>query len=336
MSVRDLGSIDRAVVGPTVDAWLDVLDGPTLFRIAGRDRSRTRIVSTLLHGNEPSGLRALHAILRDGAVRPAVDILCFIGAPEAARFAPRFSRRFLEGHRDLNRCFVPPWTGADGAIARDALALLRAAGAEAHVDVHNNTGHNPAYGVGMRADKPQIGLASLFADRYVHSRLRLGSIVEVLGEELPSVTIECGRAGDPAADRCARAGLERYMQVSELPYDGADRVRLLVDAVRVTARAGVRIAFGAAPDRAADLTLTADIDRHNFSRVEAGTSIGWVGRDVAWPIEAIDEKGRDLSHAWFERNGDELVTTEALVPIMMTTHPEIARSDCLFYVVRYA
>ena len=40
--------------------WLDRLQKPTVVRVAGRDPSRTRAMATLLHGNEPSGLFALH------------------------------------------------------------------------------------------------------------------------------------------------------------------------------------------------------------------------------------------------------------------------------------
>jgi hypothetical protein len=56
----------------TPEAFLAWLAQPTLFRVPGRDRSRTRVLATLLHGNEPSGLRGLHRWLRAGAP-PAVD-----------------------------------------------------------------------------------------------------------------------------------------------------------------------------------------------------------------------------------------------------------------------
>ena len=50
----------------SVEHWLRELDRATLLRVPGRDRSRTRIVTTLLHGNEPSGVRAVHAWLCSG------------------------------------------------------------------------------------------------------------------------------------------------------------------------------------------------------------------------------------------------------------------------------
>lgn len=57
-----------------VEHWLRELDRATLLRVPGRDRSQTRIVTTLLHGNEPSGVRAIHA-WRRAQTANASDIL---------------------------------------------------------------------------------------------------------------------------------------------------------------------------------------------------------------------------------------------------------------------
>ena len=100
-----------------LDAFLQELGGPAWIRVPGRDASRTRVVSTLLHGNEPSGVRAIHAWLRSGA-RPAVDTAFFVGPVEAARVPPGFAHRTRFGHRDLNRCFLPPFPGSEGELAR--------------------------------------------------------------------------------------------------------------------------------------------------------------------------------------------------------------------------
>ena len=58
--------------------WLESLGGATAWLVPGRDRSRTRVVTTLLHGNEPSGFVALHDWLRSGP-QPAVDSLLIVG-----------------------------------------------------------------------------------------------------------------------------------------------------------------------------------------------------------------------------------------------------------------
>jgi hypothetical protein len=317
----------------TPAALLRWLGGPAFLRLAGSDRTRVRAVSSLLHGNEPSGLRAVHAYLRSGAT-PAVDVVFFIGAVEAALAPPGFAYRQLPGAADLNRCFLPPYEGRQGEIAREALGLLRGSRPEALVDLHNNTGHSPVYAVGPRAGRPELEIAALFADRYVHSDLRLGALVEATRDAFPSVTIECGRAGDPAADAVAREGLARFLGAPELgartPVPG---LQIVIDPIRVRIRSGVRLAVGQRPDPAADLTLAEEIDRHNFERLEAGYTIGWLREGANWPLEALDAEGRDVSKALFSARAGRLRTRGTMIPIMMTTDPRIALDDCLFYAV---
>jgi hypothetical protein len=331
VDVRD--DVRLGAVPETAEAWLAGLRGPTFFRLTGRDRSRVRGVVAMLHGNEPSGLRGLHALLRAGRP-PAVDLLCFVGAVEAARAAPPMSHRMLPGRRDLNRCFRPPYEGVDGRIARELLALLSEAAPEAVIDLHNNTGHNPAYGIGPRTDDPYLSLTALFAERYVCSRLRIGSITEAREREAPTVTIECGRAGDPAADATAARGLAAYANEPDVLALGSNRrVRVFTDPLRVELRDGARVAFAEAPDARADVTLNSDIDRHNFRRLEAGERIGWVARLEPLPIRATGREGIDVASDYFAVMSGALLTRRPIVPIMMTTNPVVATADCLFYVV---
>lgn len=321
-----------ATLPESPEAFLAWLGRPAWLRLAGRDRSRTRAVSTLLHGNEPSGLRAVHAYLRSGAV-PAVDTIFFIGAVDAALAAPGFAHRQLPGARDLNRCFLAPPPGREGRLAREALALLRAAAPEALVDLHNNTGHNPPYGVGPRAGPLERRLVSLFGRRFVASDLALGALVEATASHFPSVTIECGRAGDAAADRVARDGLARLLEAEDLAGLACPPLELYGDPLRVRMRAGARLAVAARPQAGADLTLDGEVDRHNFERLAAGHCLGWVREGAGLPVEARDAIGRERSADLFEVGGGELRTRCPLVPIMMTTDPAIAAQDCLFYAV---
>jgi hypothetical protein len=316
-------------------AFLDWLGGPALLHQRGRDGTRTRAVATLLHGNEPSGLRALRSWLASGE-RPATDVLFFVGAVEAARAEPGFAHRMLPSRRDLNRCFVEPFTGPEGALAAEALRRLRGARPEALVDLHNNSGHNPTYGVTCGTDRGRLALVALFARRCVLSDLRLGTLVEAFEGVIPAVTIECGRAGDPAADAAALAGLARYLRAEALgaePEDGGP-FQILVEPVRVCLAAGASLAFAERSGAAADLTLSADLDRHNFELLPAGTSLGWVRPGAPWPLEARAADGAELSRALFTLEEGRLRLRREGVPVMMTTDPGIATSDCLFYLAR--
>lgn len=337
-ALRILRDPDPGVLPAEASAFLRWLGGPTAIRLTGADPDpgRRRAVVTLLHGNEPSGLRAVHALLR-ARLRPAGDLLLVVVAVETALREPLFAHRQLPGRRDLNRCFRPPFEGREGALAGDVLREVEAFAPACLLDLHNNTGHNPPYGVAPRAGTAHRALTALFGASLVHSDLQLGALVEATDPLRPSVTIECGRAGDPEADHVARRGLEAFATLREplAPRaSAASEVRVLTHPRRVRVRDALRLAFAAAPDPEADLTLRSDLEHHNFLPVAAGTVLGWVRRGCAWPIEALDPRGHDRSRELFALEAGTLRASRELIPIMVTTSPAIARSDCLFYVVR--
>lgn len=330
--IRCLDDVRLSRLGGSAEEWLERLGGPCFFRVAGHDRSRLRAVVTLLHGNEPSGARAVWAWLGSGVV-PATDVAFYLGSVEAALTEPRWAHRAAPGQRDANRCFFPPYHGVEGQRARELLDLLRAARPEALVDLHNNTGHSPAYGVGTRDDAARLRLVGLFADRYMLSDLRMGTLTEATEDLVSGVVIECGRAGDAAADAAALAGLERYLALEHIETRVPD-LEVLHRPVRVALRAETVLAFGAGPSAGADLTVRADLDRQNFEAIGPGVTVGWLGRNRSWPFDARGSEGIDVSRQLFVERDGVVVTRQPMIPIMMTTSAAIAKQDCLFYAMQ--
>jgi hypothetical protein len=313
------------------------LGGATWWVVPGADRSRCRVVTTLLHGNEPSGFRAFRHWVAGGAT-PAVDVAICLCSVEAALGPPLFAHRALPGVRDANRCFAAPLDDDAGRRAGRLLELIERFRPEAVVDLHNNTGHSPAYGVGPRADTFHLGLTSLFADRFMHTDIQLGTLVEATEHIAPSIVIECGRAGDPLADATALAGLERFLLMDRLEDASARAagVEVLQHPLRVVLAPWASLAFGDAPQGDVSVTIRRDVDRHNFSPMRAGETLGWISRDEPWPFEALGAAGDDRSRDLLALEGREVRTRREIVPVMMTTSPDIAKSDCLFYALERA
>ncbi len=325
-----------ADVGDDAVAMLEWLGGASAIRVRGRDSSRCRVVVSLLHGNELSGIEAIHGWLVEHDP-PVVDALFLVASVDAALREPRFSHRILPGTRDLNRCFLPPFDDLSGALARAILSEIDAAQPEYVVDIHNNSGDNPPYVIGTEVEPWRLGLAGVFARRYIHSELRLGSLMEAV-TAVPCVTFECGRIGDPRAAAAARGGIDRFLGAERIEPVARDAGELEVyeSLVRVRARDGLRLAVSDAPQASAELTITRDIDRHNFERVGSETVLGWVTRPGTWPIEARDSEGRDRSAELFSIDLDGTMRARgSWIPIMMTTDPVMARQDCLFYIVQH-
>ncbi len=322
-----------AELGRTPEEFLERLAGPTWLVIPGRDRTRARAFVTLLHGNEPSGVRALHAWLRAGD-RPAVDLVAFIGSVQTALTLPHFSHRSLPGHRDLNRCFRAPFVGAEGRLANEVLERLRALRPEALIDLHNTSGASPAYGVTTRADAAQAALTSLFARQLILTRIRLGAIMEALENDWPTVTIECGGVRNTHSDAVALEGLTEYAAAD--PLFAADRTQpltLLRDPIRVQLRKGAQVAYASGVVPEMDLTLDANIDERCFAVLPPGEVLGWLGPAGTDALEAIDAQGQERSGELFAARNGRLIALRPLQLLMATTDPRIALADCLFYVV---
>lgn len=314
-------------------AFLKWLGGPAVFRLPGRDRSRTRLLTGGLHGNEPSGFYAVHQLLRDPPPDLPCEVLLALGNVRAALLPPGFSHRAVPGEEDMNRV----WGGEEPSTplrraAAELLELLAARPIEAMVDLHNNTGFNPIYAV-VVADTPERrALASAWTHRIVRYAGRpLGTLLEALDPRAPVAVVECGQAGDPAADRRALAGARRFLTAPDpfaLEPPGGEPAQLFESVARITIPGEVSLDFAAAPT-GADLTIFPGIDRYNFQSVAVGTLLAFCsprGRLVV-----TDNAGRDVSDEFLVRRDGRIYLMKKIVPVMMTTDAGVAKSDCLLY-----
>jgi predicted deacylase len=327
VSVADLHRLPETPID-----MLRLLGGPVWFRVPGSDRSRCRAVTTLVHGNEPSGLFALHRVLREGWT-PAVDVICCVASVHAALAEPIWSHRFLPGGRDLNRCFVAPYSGLEGELAADIVRLLERARPEALVDLHNTSGTGPAYGVSEIQSDPIERLNACFCDLLVLTSIRLNTLVEAAEAICPALTVECGGAHDAAAHITAYRGLRAFTATDLLLETPIAPPRVYENPVRVEMRPDTRVLYADAPVAGVDLTLRLEFDRYNFGVIEQGEMLGWLG---ARSLDALQLRGGDqLSDAseLFRVEDGCLIAARAMRPLMITTNPSIALSDCLFYAV---
>ena len=218
-------------IGASVFEFLKLLPGPMHIKIDGKDQSRTRIVTTLLHGNEPSGLHGLYELLLS-SIEPAVNIHVLIPSVDAAKQAPGFIYRSLPHHKDINRCFREPFEDTEqDLLAKEIVEIIDAAEPECVIDVHNTSGSSPSFGVTTYRNPQHDALVSLFTHRMIITDIKLGALMEMSSVERPIVTIECGGAQDSESHLLAADGLKKYMELDEFPYDPPDAERVTVTIV---------------------------------------------------------------------------------------------------------
>lgn len=323
-------------LGRSVTEFLQTLAGPAHIHVHGKQRNRCRVVVTLLHGNEPSGVGAVFHMLERSVV-PAVDVHFFIPNIAAALAPPGFHYRMLPGRRDLNRCFKPPYTDAEGNIARALLDTIAELRPEAAIDIHNTSGEGPAFAVTTHMDQRHDALAALFSHRMVVTNLRLGALMEISERLCPTVTVECGGARSEAAHHTAISGLQKYLTQADVLTPGPFELPLdfYHNPIRLEFldKASARLAYQKSPAIDGGLTLRPDIEKYNFNVITPDDCLGFIDEDSLQNLSARTARGEDKVQHYFISHEGRLHTTMALKLFMITTNADIARDDCLFYFV---
>lgn len=310
-------------------SFLQMLGGPAIIFMPGRTR-RKRAITTLLHGNEPSGFQALHRLLKEG-FKPYADTTFIVVSVDAALHEPLYTHRALPDHRDINRCFKPPYTDAPGMLAKQVLDYLVDLAPEAIVDVHNTSGSGPAFSVSTRLGTQYTALASHFTRWFIHTDIELGSLMEV-PFCCPIVTIESGGAMDELATLNAYNGLRSYLTAEDVFAPRQD-IELLEQPKRLEIHRHATLAYAERPVFGANVTIRQDIEQRNFGITRPGEVLGWLDHARLEHFRLAGQQPQEYLSDYFCADNSELTVTRPLKFFMVTTRSDIAKSDCLLYFV---
>jgi len=305
----------------------ELLGGPALIHLPGR-RQPALFVSVILHGNEPTGLFAVQALLKTfvgGELPRALSI--FVGNVSAARH----KLRRLDLQPDYNRV----WAGDDdlpeSRMMAAVLAEMATRGVFASIDIHNNTGINPHYACINKLETPFLQLAALFSRTVVYFTRPEGVQSMAFSRLCPAVTLECGQPGQAYGVEHASDYLAACLNLHEIPAHpvAAHDVSVFHTVSIVKVPEDVSFAFGL---RDVQLQFIDDIDHFNFSEMPAGTRFGWQ-RDEAARLECQDEHGNDVSERYFDYQDGKIALRMSVMPSMLTRDEKVIRQDCFCYLM---
>ena len=331
MNLTELDHLPSGLLERPASALYQQLDGPALIQLEGRNK-RPLFISVLQHGNEVTGWEAVRRLLKkynQGTDLPR-SLLLFIGNVQAAKHR----LRRLDDQPDYNRL----WPGGktmdtpEHQLFRKIHQRIIEADPIAGIDIHNNTGLNPHYAAVNRIRSDHLRLASLFSSQVVYFTMPPGTLSHSLSPHFPSVTLECGMAGEIHGTDHTQTYLETCLSQGEIdtrPVD-ADSVHLYHMVATVNVSEKVLFGFGPVP---ADIALRENLDHYNFEELPPGTSFGDINSDVKQPLIATDPSGQDITDRYFSFDKGEILTTREIMPSMLTLDRRVIQQDCLCYLM---
>jgi len=326
LKLNHVREFNADLLGDTVLQFLTNLGGPSVLHVTGKQHNKCRVIVTLLHGNEPSGLKAIHQLLHEGFV-PQFDTKIIIASVVASLTEPVFTHRMLPGKADLNRCFSYDKKNLQSQLAAAISQQIRSFSPEAVVDIHNTSGSGPAFSVSISDSRQHQALATHFTHRFVYTDIRLGSIMEQ-DFACPIVTIEAGGSHDDEADITAINGIKSFLS-KHFVFTQTQALELLRNPRRLELMPSSTLIYSTEPHKTFDITLRQDIERFNFKRAEKGTQLGWLSQHGLSYFK-LDKEHLFVSDFFEERDG-QLFTKKTLTLFMVTSRTDIAKSDCLLY-----
>ena len=334
--LNEIDHIPDGFVDCAAEDLHQLLPGPTLIHLDGRHQEPL-FVSVLLHGNEPTGLKAIQALLKKTAGQTLPRALSiFIGNVSAAKEG----RRHLDTQPDYNRIWPCSENTEENrsstpehAMMREVVDIMRKKNVFASIDVHNNTGLNPHYGCINKLETAFFHLATQFSRTVVYFIRPRGVQSMAFAEICPAVTVECGKPDQDYGADHAMEFIESCLHVSKIPEHpiAPHDIDLFHTVATVSVPEHLSIGFG---ENDANLRFVEDLDHLNFRELPPGTRLGEFNvSSNTTPLNVIDENGEEVTSRYFTFDNNELCTTRPVMPSMFTLNTEIIHQDCLGYLM---
>ena len=331
MKLHILDEYPKALLDATPQDLHQILPGPTLMRISG-EKKPPLFISTLLHGDEPTGFLAIQQLLKHYRMQEKPlgrSIWLFLGNIEAARH----NVRHLQDQADYNRV----WDGnsvPEKRLVDQLLRQLKSIKPFAGIDIHNTSGKNPHYACVNKLDKSFIGLGHMFSPMIVYFTRPENVISRALAEFCPAITVESGLARDPFGVDHVLDFLEQCLKLDAIPEDRGNpsMARVYHSIARIEVPPDCRIGFGNSRQET-DFNFVENLEVMNFVEQAENTLIGW-RKNPKLKLKVIDEEGKDVSEDFICYQGEEIRLMRSLVPSMLTTFVPNILDDCLGYLMQ--
>jgi len=327
--LNEIHYVPEGFLDAKAEELLALLGKPTLIHLAG-NKAKPLFISTLLHGNETTGLSALQALLKryaNKALPRALSI--FIGNIEAGAQ----QQRRLKTQQDYNRSW--PGTQLDDCLETDLMQavthIMRKRKPFASIDVHNNTGHNPHYGCINILNPHGLQLAAMFSNIAVYFTTPKGVQSSAFSDFCPAVVLECGQSGEQDGISHASNYLESVLALDSIPSGHPKNFNIYHTVARIIIPK--QLSFSTSEGK--HIQLRSSLEQQNFTQLTPGTEFARIQSDHIKPFIVSNESGENICDEFFEIIDKKVRLKRTVVLAMFTSNETAIRQDCLCYLMEH-
>lgn len=325
--LNEMSQLPDGFLSAKAEELHEVLKSPTLFHLKGIN-PQPLFISTLLHGNETTGLYAIQRLLkkyREKSLPRAISL--FIGNVAAAKE----KQRHLDDQDDYNRIW--PGSHHSDSAEKDMMQTVTNIMAKkkpfASIDIHNNTGKNPHYACINILNPHGLMLAAMFSDIAVYFTSPKGVQSSAFSDFCPSIVLECGQSGEKSGVDHALDYLQSILELDKLSSKD-NKLKLYHTVARVTIPETITIQNAISSD-SCDVCLNAQLEDKNFHLIDSGTEFATVNAEKEKLIVVSSESEEDVTNEYIEIDNNKLLFKKPITLSMFTTNEEAIRQDCVCY-----
>lgn len=306
---------------------LETFQDPTMITLKGKSK-KTVIISTILHGNETSGMEILKSFFKQNTPTSLEkNVILFLGNPRAYSL----NKRQLENQLDYNRIWKYGHS-FEHMIAKEALSYFKKFDLEACIDFHNNTGKNPIYACVNRKKESFLRLAQKFSDKVVYFTEPASALSNIMGDYCPSVTVEGGLSGFELGINQGIRLMEEVINGNSWQKDSITIENVHQSFGTILVHPHCQIDFDGQLTNSNDISIIKDFDDLNFKEVEKDYYLGLI-KDPS-KIKIINKYGVNITKDFLKFDKQKIFCNQKFTASMFTRNIDVAKSDCLGYLMK--
>lgn len=325
------------VVKADYTQFLLSLDELTVIDITGTDLNQTRVITTLINGDEPSGFIAIHRWLSQRTEKPATNIRIVICSVEAASLPPLFKKASIESAASLYSCLCQsPIQGADSKYVERAKVIAKKVNEvspQVVLDIHNTPGSNPAFAFSGVITPEILTLTSFFCPTLILNSLKEGLQFEK-NFNAPTLGIACGESEDEQSHEVAYQGIKALIQCEHLKaFHQEQAVSIIYKPMRLTLQEKSEINFDDHDEGENGVTLKPKLELLNYGGAQPGQMFGWLDSKGLNNLELLNDVNKNVIDEYFHLRENQLVVKKSIKVFMAHNNVKKAKSECICYIV---